>query len=86
MFTRQKHVGMTIDGYIALISLSVPNITGKNMNPHKRVRYAQEIGFHFYKIDRRVMPECFYRPSIVSLKLDSRQKHTGMTVIVTEIL
>ncbi len=25
------------------------------------------------------MPECLYRASIVSLKLDSRQKQTGMT-------
>jgi hypothetical protein len=31
------------------------------------------------------MPECFYRASIVSLKLDTRQKHAGMTVIAIEV-
>jgi len=32
------------------------------------------------------MPECFYRASIVSAKMDSRQKHAGMTVIGTEAI
>ncbi|MBN2091569.1 hypothetical protein JW964_18290 [candidate division KSB1 bacterium] len=45
------------------------------------VRHAHEISFYFYKIERRVMPECFYRASIISEKMDSRQKHAGMTVI-----
>jgi hypothetical protein len=45
------------------------------------VRHAHEIGFYFYKIERRVMPECFYRASIVSEKMDSRQKHARMTII-----
>ncbi len=59
------------------------------------VQHAQEIGFHFYKIQRQVMPECLldknirvpvYRTSIVSEKMDSRQKHAEMTAISTEAL
>jgi hypothetical protein len=32
------------------------------------------------------MPECFYRASIVFKKMDSRQKHAGMTEIGIEAI
>ncbi len=47
---------------------------------------AWESGNHFLIIMQIVMPECFYRASIVSEKMDSRQKHAGMTEIDTEVI
>ncbi|MBN2092185.1 hypothetical protein JW964_21375 [candidate division KSB1 bacterium] len=54
----------------------------KTLNTNS-VRHIHEIGFYFYNIERQVMPECVNRASIVSEKMDSRQKHAGMTVIGT---
>ncbi|MBN2088168.1 hypothetical protein JW964_01065 [candidate division KSB1 bacterium] len=69
----KKCLAMTEAGHLQI---------GTNLrNGINNVRHAHEIGFYFYKIERRVMPECFYRASIVSEKMDARQKHAGMTMI-----